>query len=199
MARAEGGYAVRVLICGGRSYQDEAPIRAALAALPADARIIHGGCRKGADSIADAAARQLALSVTVFPANWGKYGRAAGPIRNRQMLDEGQPDKVIAFWDGVSHGTGDMVRRAMSAGVPVEIIYQRGCESSLAPKDVAALSPREGETHHGSEKEHEEGETHREVRETRRAEDGEAQDREEVTATAAGAFGSPRAVRGGGG
>lgn len=52
-----------------------------------------------------------------FPADWKKYGRKAGPIRNQQMLDEGKPDLVIAFPGG--KGTADMVRRAKKAGVEV--------------------------------------------------------------------------------
>lgn len=49
--------------------------------------------------------------------------RQAGPIRNEQMLQEGQPDKVLAFHENLaqSRGTADMVRRAAKAGVPVEI------------------------------------------------------------------------------
>jgi hypothetical protein len=56
----------------------------------------------------------------IFPANWKKHGRAAGPMRNQQMLDEGKPDLVIAFPGG--SGTADMVRRAKAAGVPVETV-----------------------------------------------------------------------------
>jgi hypothetical protein len=53
----------------------------------------------------------------VYPADWAKHGRAASPIRNQQMLDEGRPNLVVAFPGG--RGTADMVRRARSAGVEV--------------------------------------------------------------------------------
>ncbi len=52
-----------------------------------------------------------------FPADWKKYGKKAGPIRNQQMLDEGQPEVVIAFPGG--RGTADMVRRAKKKGIEV--------------------------------------------------------------------------------
>lgn len=52
-----------------------------------------------------------------YPADWKRYGMAAGPIRNRRMLKEGKPDIVIAFAGG--RGTADMVRQAKAAGVPV--------------------------------------------------------------------------------
>ena len=60
--------------------------------------------------------------VHVIPADWKKHGRAAGPIRNQQMLDEGKADVVVALWDGKSRGTLDMIQRATEAGVPVRIL-----------------------------------------------------------------------------
>jgi hypothetical protein len=54
-----------------------------------------------------------------FPAQWHKYGRAAGPKRNQQMLDEGKPDLVIAFGGLNGRGTNDMVRRSKNAGILV--------------------------------------------------------------------------------
>ena len=62
--------------------------------------------------------------VRAFPAKWNEHGKAAGPIRNQQMLTEGKPDLVIAFNDYLpnSKGTLDMVTRARRAGVAIEII-----------------------------------------------------------------------------
>ena len=62
-------------------------------------------------------AKVRGIECVVFHADRAKYGRAAGPIRNQQMLDEGRPTLVVAFPDG--RGTADMVRRARSAGVEV--------------------------------------------------------------------------------
>jgi len=50
-------------------------------------------------------------------AKWSKHGRAAGPIRNQEMIDECKPDLVVAFPGG--RGTADMVRRAKAAGIRV--------------------------------------------------------------------------------
>jgi UDP-N-acetylmuramoylalanine-D-glutamate ligase len=52
-----------------------------------------------------------------FPADWKTHGKAAGPKRNRQMLDDAKPDLVVAFPGG--RGTDDMVNKAKSRGVPV--------------------------------------------------------------------------------
>lgn len=54
-----------------------------------------------------------------FPANWDKYGKKAGPIRNAQMLEEGRPNLVLAFHDNLqfSHGTKDMCEIAVKAKI----------------------------------------------------------------------------------
>lgn len=57
------------------------------------------------------------ISAEGFPADWRKYGKSAGPLRNQQMIDEGKPDLVVAFPGGT--GTADMVRRAKAAGIRV--------------------------------------------------------------------------------
>ena len=61
------------------------------------------------------------------PANWVKYGRAAGPIRNRRMLELVPPDLVVAFHDDLesSRGTKDMVIAARQAEIPVRLITQK--------------------------------------------------------------------------
>lgn len=88
---------------------------------PPGAVVIHGAAR-GADRIAGEIAAALGLEVVSYPARWREHGRAAGPIRNRQMLEEGKPDRVIAFWDGRSKGTAHMVNLAKAAGLPVKIV-----------------------------------------------------------------------------
>lgn len=112
---------ISVLICGGRNVTRTSKIRKIISQLPPDTTVIVGGAR-GADSIAENVARELGLQVRVFPADWATYGKAAGPIRNQQMLVQGRPDVVIAFWEGeLGRGTADMLSRARKAGVPVLI------------------------------------------------------------------------------
>ena len=109
---------MRVLICGGRDWMDPEPIARYLDQLPDDAVVIHGGAR-GADEIAGREARRLGFGVLVFPAQWDRYGKAAGRMRNQLMLDEGKPDLVICFPTPRSIGTWDMFNRAKRAGVTV--------------------------------------------------------------------------------
>lgn len=77
---------------------------------------------RGADTLGAELATEYRMDLVSFPANWARYGRAAGILRNQQMLDEGKPDLVLAFWDGKSRGTADMINRARKAGVEVRII-----------------------------------------------------------------------------
>jgi hypothetical protein len=126
---------MRVLVCGDRNWTDEAAIARVLFNLPADTVLIHGAAR-GADSIAGRVGERLGFEVLKFPADWEKFGRAAGPIRNQQMLDEGKPDLVIAFHPNLaaSKGTKDMVKKARKHGIKV-IEYghrEMGCDPPLA-------------------------------------------------------------------
>jgi len=115
-----------VLVCGDREWTDVIAIAEILAELPKDSVIIHG-CARGADTIAGNVARKLGMEVMEFPANWKGYGRAAGPIRNRQMLEEGKPHQVFAFHKDInkSKGTKDMVNISRKANIPCEIFTGR--------------------------------------------------------------------------
>jgi hypothetical protein len=111
---------MRILICGARDFDEPKAIEALIDALPLDTVIIHG-CADGADSMAGAFAKRRGMKVLEFPARWDIHGRAAGPIRNKEMLVDGKPDKVYAFYRNkiASRGTRNMVMQAMKAGVPV--------------------------------------------------------------------------------
>lgn len=111
-----------VLVCGSRTWTDRKTIENVIAELDRDTIIVHGAAR-GADTLADQAALLFGLLRRPYPADWGKYGRGAGPIRNQQLLDEQEVARVIAFrMPGESKGTDDMIRRARAAGIPVEVI-----------------------------------------------------------------------------
>jgi predicted Rossmann-fold nucleotide-binding protein len=104
-----------VLVCGGRGYDLYYRVVAILSEYD-NIRIIHGGA-PGLDSLADKYAKAVGVEVKVYPADWKKYGKAAGPIRNQEMLDNEPVDEVIAFPGG--KGTFDMCRRAREKGIKV--------------------------------------------------------------------------------
>lgn len=79
---------------------------------------ISGGCR-GADNLGEKFARENGFEVKKYSANWEKYGRAAGPIRNEEMAND--CDYVICFWDGKSKGTKSMIELAKEKGKKVKI------------------------------------------------------------------------------
>jgi predicted Rossmann-fold nucleotide-binding protein len=108
---------MRVLVCGGRDYADHDWLFKELDALRVSrgVTVVISGCAPGADTIGIEWAVARKVEIVRFPADWQKHGRAAGPIRNQRMLNEGRPDLVVAFPGG--RGTADMVKRAIAAGV----------------------------------------------------------------------------------
>lgn len=111
---------MRVLVCGGRDYNDRNHIWNVLYDIHAKQRIsviIHGAAA-GADRLAmDWAQTMPGVCHAPFVADWHTHGRAGGPIRNQRMLDDGRPDLIVAFPGG--KGTADMVRRAAEAGIRI--------------------------------------------------------------------------------
>jgi hypothetical protein len=78
--------------------------------------IIEGGAL-GADRLAREWAEVSGVSVQTFEAEWKRFGRRAGPLRNKRMLDEGRPDGVVAFPGGA--GTANMIDLANAYCVKV--------------------------------------------------------------------------------
>lgn len=124
MSEHEKTTGLRVLVCGSRNYDDLGAVWSQLDAFHAlqgpISVVIHGGA-KGADLLADKWAIVNNVPRMQFVPNWEDYGRAAGPIRNGEMLAKAKPNLVIAFPGG--RGTADMVRQAKDANVEVVIPY----------------------------------------------------------------------------
>jgi len=117
-----GGY--RLLVFGAREWTDRPAIDRELRKAQAQGvtTLVHGGCR-GADRLAGEVAGRLGMTVEAYPADWERYGKAAGQLRNQRMLDEGRPDYAIGFHANLdeSKGSADMLRRCNTAGLPVHI------------------------------------------------------------------------------
>lgn len=118
---------MRLLVCGSRTLTTGHVVyRGMLEEMNAYGitLVIHGGAT-GADTFADLWAKSHSIPVHCYPAQWQLYGDRAGPIRNRQMLIEGDPDRILACVDkslDLSHGTAHMVRIARQAGVPTRVV-----------------------------------------------------------------------------
>jgi hypothetical protein len=110
---------MRVLVCGGRNYDDWAFIVHVLDRVNARqsiTQLIEGGA-SGADEFARRWARARGIEVATFSADWDRYQGRAGLIRNAQMLREGRPELVVAFKGG--RLTAHMITIASAALVPV--------------------------------------------------------------------------------
>ncbi len=110
----------RILITGDRDWVDRRMMLNIIKThLPIEV-IIHG-CARGADTLAGQISEELNIPVDEFPADWDKYHKAAGHIRNQQMLTEGKPTLVLAFHLNImeSKGTRDMIKRSLFAKLPV--------------------------------------------------------------------------------
>lgn len=90
--------------------------------LPTDITIIEGGAT-GADSAAADFAICNYCQIKEYKADWKKHGKAAGPIRNKQMIQDGKPDLVVAFPGG--EGTKNMIEQAQAANIAVMIASSR--------------------------------------------------------------------------
>lgn len=112
-------------IIGSRDFSDydfmRVNIKALLGTLPHIQFIVSGGA-KGADSLSERVAEDFCLSHRHIPAEWSKYGRAAGPLRNQKIIDEA--DVVAAFPLGESKGTQDGIRKTKMAGKQV-FVFQK--------------------------------------------------------------------------
>lgn len=104
---------MRLAIVGSRDYPDLDEVRDFVRSLSKDTVVVTGGAR-GVDIAAEEEARSQGLRVKIHKAEWWKYGKGAGHIRNRVIVDD--CDKLQAFWDSESPGTKSVITLAKKAG-----------------------------------------------------------------------------------
>jgi len=132
---------ITILICGDRFWNNFKVMDSFLKNLPVGSKVVHGDCR-GADKIGGWLANKYGFEVYSEPAEWFKYGKKAGPIRNRLMLNKYKINYVWAFHDDLekSKGTKDMVEAALEKGIPVKLISSSGNYKTLFKyKDIEYL------------------------------------------------------------
>jgi len=113
----EGEIDMKVLICGSRAINDPTAVLQAIEKSGIrPTHIISGGAR-GVDRLAEEYAASSGIRFTEYLADWDKYGKRAGFIRNCVMI--GTADAVIAVWDGESKGTKHSIEYAKSCGKQV--------------------------------------------------------------------------------
>lgn len=116
----------RVIVAGSRTFYDyeflKARLDRILSHITEPIEIVSGGAR-GADHLGERYAEERGYRVKLFPAQWSKHGRKAGPIRNEEMAKYVAPNGgLIAFWDGISRGTKHMIDTAKQYNLKVRVI-----------------------------------------------------------------------------
>jgi hypothetical protein len=109
---------MRVLVAGGRDFTDKDFLFKYLDKNFPEATVVISGRAKGADKMGESWARARGIDIEPYPAQWGRYGRKAGPIRNAEMLSKGKPDVVVVFKGG--RGSEHMATIARKAKVMVK-------------------------------------------------------------------------------
>jgi len=105
----------RIIIAGCRTFTCYAEVKKAICLDLESVRsgdtviLLSGGCR-GADQLGERFAKEVGWEIEYYMPEWKKYGRAAGPLRNKRMVEK--CDAVICFWDGKSKGTGSLIQYA---------------------------------------------------------------------------------------
>lgn len=111
---------MRTIIAGGRDITDILLVEQAVCESGFEITYVVSGKARGVDTLGEQWAEARGIPVLSFPANWDKYGKAAGAIRNKEMAENA--DALIAIWDGVSLGTGNMVSAAFQKGLKVFVL-----------------------------------------------------------------------------
>lgn len=115
---------MKVIVAGGRDFTNYDLMREKLDFLlknyAPDIEIVCGEAL-GADSLGKFYAQRKGYNVLSYPADWDKYGKSAGIRRNKQMAEIA--DVLVAFWDGKSRGTKNMIEQMRRLRKPVKIVY----------------------------------------------------------------------------
>ncbi len=121
--------AVHLIIAGKRDFADEAYFRETVDAFCRKNSVlaIFSGTAKGADQMGERYAEEKGIPIRRFLPDWARYGRAAGVLRNKEMVEaaicDGGSGALLAFWDGKSRGTGSIIKLAQEEGLQVQIAW----------------------------------------------------------------------------
>lgn len=127
---------MRIIVCGPRDWDDRDRVWQVLFAetMPTDVIIVGGAW--GVDAIARDWALYTGRRVLIFNADWDKHGKAAGPIRNGEMITDGGGERLIAFQrlNYSTPGTSNMIKQALTARLPVSVFAETGAAITPAPR-----------------------------------------------------------------
>ena len=124
---------IRIIIAGSRDFNDYKLLKTSMRDILKNTSLegvnkikIISGTARGADQLGERFAKQFKLEVVKFPADWDRFGKSAGYIRNEEMakysVKENNYGMLVAFWDGESRGTKHMINLAKKHGLDVHVI-----------------------------------------------------------------------------
>jgi len=114
---------MKVIIAGSRNFIDYQKLKKEcdqFLQVQKDIKIVSGCHYKGADKLGIQYANEKGFNLIKIPAEWNKFGKAAGPKRNKEMAIFS--DALIAFWDGKSRGAKNMIQLAKQNGLMVQVV-----------------------------------------------------------------------------
>ncbi|MFT5253697.1 MAG: hypothetical protein ACI87N_002740 [Flavobacteriales bacterium] len=115
---------MKLIIAGSRNFTDYKKLCEECNHILQDQtniEIVSGAHYKGADNLGEKYAAEKGFPLTKFPADWNRYGKSAGPKRNQQMAN--YADVLIAFWDGKSKGSLNMINEAKKTNLSIKVIH----------------------------------------------------------------------------
>lgn len=114
----------RIIIAGSRNFNDYELVKKTVEKLIESDTIIISGTANGADKLGERFAEEFNLKLVKMPANWKTYGKSAGIIRNQKMSNFAKEKEgiLVAFWDGKSNGTKEMIKIAKKDNLEVHVI-----------------------------------------------------------------------------
>lgn len=110
---------MKLAIIGSRNFNDYSLLKEEVSNIQNVSVIISGGA-KGADQLAEQLGKELNIPLEIYHPDWAQFGRAAGPIRNTDIIKNS--DMVLAFWDGKSRGTFDGIKKAKKFNKQLKVI-----------------------------------------------------------------------------
>jgi hypothetical protein len=111
---------MKLIIAGGRDFKNDRLFQSTMAALTIAPNEIVCGMAAGADELGRQWAIINNIPIAEFPADWSTHGKAAGPRRNKAMAEYGT--HLLAFWDGTSRGTANMLKLAQEHGLKIKLV-----------------------------------------------------------------------------
>jgi hypothetical protein len=111
---------MKLAIVGSRNFTDYKRLSRIVDKVKGQITLIVSGGARGADTLGERYAKERAIPYLIFPANWDKYGKKAGVLRNQDIVDNA--DVMIAFLVPESKGTRDSIKKARVKGIPTHIV-----------------------------------------------------------------------------